>query len=228
MALQFTEKELLGLTKKEVVCKYMELNRNHVNLLEKMDIVSNKLDDLSGRIEVLESSLEISSNANSLLVSQVKRLESELHRMEQYSRRECLEFVGIPANVEDEELEGKVIDILDYIDVPCAESDIEACHRLKNNRTIVKFGSRKTVFKIFKNKIKLRKADLKSIGVAKVFINESLCPYYRGIWSKAKQFRDSNKIFSFYVSNGTIKIKKFEDSVPVPVFHDSDLLQFDK
>ena len=93
---------------------------------------------------MLESSLLLSRNTNSLLTTKITRLECDLHRMEQYSRRECLEFVGIPAPVKDDELEEKMIEILDSIGVACINDDIEACHRLKSNRTIVKFSSRKT------------------------------------------------------------------------------------
>ena len=48
----------------------------------------------------------------------------------QYSRRECLEISGISASVADNDLEPKVLEILEEIDVPIDLSLVEDCHRL--------------------------------------------------------------------------------------------------
>ena len=40
-----------------------------------------------------------------------------------------------------------------------------------------------------------------------LFINQNLCTYYRAIWSKVKRFHSLNKISSFYVLGGTVKVK---------------------
>ena len=70
----------------------------------------------------------------------------------QYSRRNNPEFVGIPSNISQEDLEDNIIQILKSIAVDVQPEDIEPCHRLdyvknesKNNpkRTIVKFLNRK-------------------------------------------------------------------------------------
>ena len=58
---------------------------------------------------------------------------------EQYSRRECLEISGIPASVADKDLESKVLEILEEIDVPIDPTLVEDCHRLPSK------GSPKTV-----------------------------------------------------------------------------------
>ena len=50
----------------------------------------------------------------------------------------------------------------------------------------------------------------KTIGLSsgtKVFINESLCGYYKLLWSKYKELFLEKKIVSFWVTNGTVKIK---------------------
>ena len=51
-----------------------------------------------------------------------------------------LEISGIPTNVSHESLEGKVCEILCDIAVAISEYSIEACHRLRNDGTIVKFA----------------------------------------------------------------------------------------
>ena len=88
--------------------------------------------------------------------------------------------------------------------------DIEACHRLTNNeRFIVKFLRRKDCDQVLSVKRDLRKVNLKDIGLRgsnSIFINPSLCPYYRMLWSKSKRLLDLGKINEFYVSCGKIKI----------------------
>ena len=60
------------------------------------------------------------------------------------------------------------------------------------------------------NKKKLKNIDHRKIGLSsgtKVFINESLCGYYKLLWSKCKKLFLETKIASFWVTNGTVKIK---------------------
>ena len=47
----------------------------------------------------------------------------------------------------------------------------------------------------------------------KVFINENLCGYYKLLWSKCKKLFLEKNIASFWVTNGTVKIKLLNDQV---------------
>ena len=61
----------------------------------------------------------------------------------QYSRRECIEVVGILNNIN--ELEDKVLIVFQKLGCELSPQDLEACHRLRKNsdRVIVKFSRRK-------------------------------------------------------------------------------------
>ena len=116
--------------------------------------------------------------------------------------------------------------MLDMAGIACSSNDIEACHRIKGSRTIVKFSSRRMSSKVLESKKKLKEKNFERIGFPKetaIFINESLCPYYRGIWNKCKILKQENKIHSFWTTNGIIRYKKNEHENPIPVFHDEDL-----
>ena len=52
----------------------------------------------------------------------------------QYSRRKCVEVVGIPSSVELDQLQPTVWRILHHIGVNISGDKIEACHRLGKNR----------------------------------------------------------------------------------------------
>ena len=62
------------------------------------------------------------------LEKRVISLEVGGNLLEQYGRRNNLEMTGIPDDVEDKDLEKKVIKILDKIEVNVRSRDIEVCH----------------------------------------------------------------------------------------------------
>ena len=53
---------------------------------------------------------------------------------EQYSRRECLEFVGLPENLSNLEVEDKVVQVLKEVAIEVGSRDSHAVHRLKNKK----------------------------------------------------------------------------------------------
>ena len=118
----------------------------------------------------MESDLAISRNVN------VKLVEFFV-----VTKRKC-----IPESVSDNALEDKVLGVLRGIDVEVDIENIESCYRLKG-KVIPKLSKRKDTDKIKSNKKKIKTIDHKRIGLSsgtKVFINESLCGYYKLLWSK--------------------------------------------
>ena len=117
--------------------------------------------------------------------------------------------------LDDNSLEQKIIQVFEK--VGC---NIEACHRItkRNDRVIVTFSRRKDcqqVLSIKKNLQKLKMEDIGLTGDNKVFINHSLCPYYRVLWSKSKVLLNMGKINRLMVSNGTVKVKISEISAAI-------------
>ena len=151
----------------------------------------------------------------------------KLHIQEQYSRRECLEIVGIPQDISDDALEDKVCQILTKIGVILESDDIQACHRLrKKDRTIIKLSNRKKCLSILVNRKKLKDLDRPALNFSrstKIFVNESLCPYYRGVWGKCKGLLDDGLIHSLWTYNGCVKIKVGESDSAFSVTYDTDL-----
>ena len=130
--------------------------------------------------------------------------------------------MGVSRSVSDGDLEEKILKIFEKVGFPIAENNIQACRRLskKNERIIVKCQN------MFDAKKELRRFDMKQIGFWEenpIFVNQSLCTYYRVLWSKAKRLHSLKRISRFYVSRGTIKIKISENSLPLPITHINDL-----
>ena len=73
---------------------------------------------------------------NTLLEKRVTELEKSQTKAEHYSRRNNVEFSGIPHEILDNSLEDEVIDICKDAGIETGHMGIKGCHRLlfsKNN-----------------------------------------------------------------------------------------------
>ena len=77
-----------------------------------------------------------------------------------------------------------------------------------------------------KNLQKLKMEDIGLTGDNKVFINHSLCPYYRVLWSKPKVLLNMGKINRLMVSNGTAKVKISKISAPISITDADDFIKY--
>ena len=138
----------------------------------------------------LRSQFIVVKKINTLLEKRKTELEKSQAKAEQCSRRNNVEISGIPHEILDNNLEGKVIDICKDAGIEIGHMDIEGCHRLalsRNNsgstkRVMVKFVNRKHS----EDMIRLKK--IISSG-SKVSISNSLCPYYCYLWGKCKELQ---------------------------------------
>ena len=218
----------------------MALSKAQLSKLNKEDIVTYALglqDKLINRISALETSFEesiekisselvIAKHVNTKLQEKIVTLEKKAWENEQYSRRECLEITGIPETVQNECLEDKVCEILKTIDIDIDSRQIEACHRIKNNRTILKLSHRKDAVMILSKRKNLKNSDFSELDLGEnpsIFINESLCGYYKGLWNKCRDLKKANKIHGFWIANGKIKYRIVEKGITYTVTHDNDL-----
>ena len=70
----------------------------------------------------------------------------------------------------------------------------------------------------------LKGMDLTSNGIpSPVFINDSLCQYYKMLWRKCKKLLTNKFIDSFWVSNGSIRLRRENKDRPCAITHISDL-----
>ena len=189
-----------------------------------MDAVNSEIMDqlrkFNENFEKLQSELIVIKQVNSVLSERLVSMECQCWANAQYSRRECLELVGVPRSVSDGDLEEKVLKIFEKVGCPIEGNNIEACQRISKKKDY-----RKDYQNVLNAKKKLRKLDMKEIGFPEdnpIFVNQSLCTYYRVLWSKAKRLHSLKRISSFYVSGGTVKIKISENSLPLPIAHVND------
>ena len=146
----------------------------------------------------------------------------------QYCRRECLELTDIPETSDNNILESTVLKIFEKLKVKVGPSNAEDCHWISSKngpkRVIVKGSKRKDASKIRSSKRKLKDIDLASIGINDpVYINYSLCTYYKMLWRKCKSLRTNKLIHSFWVTNGSIRLRTVENGRTNVITYLSDL-----
>ena len=175
------------------------------NLGSQIAKLTTEVKNLLDHSKKLEADVTIVRNVNNKLVERVVSTERQCWENAQYSRRDTLEVVGIPMSVRDNVLEQKVCDVIQEIGVDICDRDIQACHRRKDkDQTNVKFTNRKNCLRTLRVKRQLKGLDPSAVNLPegiKIFINESLCPYYRGLWNKCKKLRDKQKAYQYYTIN---------------------------
>ena len=123
---------------------------------------------------------------------------------------------------------GNITKRFEKFDVDVDPENVEDCHWLKtrnsSKKVIIKLSKRKDADKIRQVKKKLKSLNLESMGISSpIFINDSLCAYYKKLWAKCKMLWLNKYIYGFWVSYGSIKIKESESLLPVTITHDVDL-----
>ena len=159
----------------------------------------------------MEADIAVIRTVNDRFVERVVKTERQCWENAQYSRRDTMEITGIPNSIGNSVLEETVRRVFKKIGVEIDERDFQACHCLKGKeRRIVKFVNRKDCLQILRVKKELKSLDPTELDFpenTKIFINESLCPYYRGIWNKCKKLRAIEKTHQFYTMNSLIRVK---------------------
>ena len=183
-----SEEALRKLTKDELVNLSLEYQNKFTSTLARTESDISNLRTDSKKVEV---DLAITRNINSKLRERVVSLERQCWSNSQYSRRECLEISGFPESLKNEDLEETVLTVFEDLNVVVYPSNVEDCHWVASrtsNKVIIKLSRRKDANKMRRVKKNLKNLNVSSLIIKNpVFINDSLCSYYKMLWSKCKK-----------------------------------------
>ena len=122
-----TEDTLKALNKTQLIDLFLKMqdqtNSAIVSLMAEMK-------ELSISFKRLESDVQIVKTVDNNLLKQLENTERQCWANAQYSRRECVEVIGIPKTVESKDLEHTICKVFNSIGFDIEENRIEACHRL--------------------------------------------------------------------------------------------------
>lgn len=185
------------------------------NLIRENERLKERVEELEGRSKYAEDRL----------------VTAEIHSysLEQYDRRNNIEIQGIPNNIINEELEGKVIEIFKAIDIDITSYDIEDCHRLGHaspKTTIVRFVNRRNCKTALITRKKLKTANLEDIGLTSpIFLNENLSPNNSRLAFKCRQLKRAKLCTSTWSMNGMIYLHRTINEKPKKILHDCTLTE---
>ena len=152
----------------EAITLKLEINKDEI-----IQSLKHEAASLQNRVSKLESQVGLLEDA--LINNEIK-----INNADQYSRRNNIVIQGIIQSVKSKDLEDKVVNFLDKVNVQVTKNDIETCHRLDDNRKmILKFVNRKPLFEVLKNKIMVVVVDLNSTELDKntSFLSQNLSDY---------------------------------------------------
>ena len=234
-------------TKKELIKQIIKLKSENLNDFKINDTIVEMLKNVQQELRSLKDEVAELRNDNAELKKTIDEkcnetmkpvfnklvdLEIKHYQLEQYTRRRNIEIANIPHIVTDDNLEEKVQQIFKEIGVTVKSEDIEACHRLNtrnkdgNKNVIVRFVNRKLVEKIISVRKESANINNNVVGFpenTEIFINENLCPYYRGIFGKCRKLKKNNKMKYLWTVIGEIRVRRDDTSTAIKVTHDDVL-----
>ena len=164
------------------------------------------------KFQNLQYELTVAKQVDSVLSERLVYMNRQCWANAQYSRRECLELIGVLRIVTDGDLKEKVLKIFEKIAFPIEGNNIEVCYCITKKINKWKDNSQLSTPKDFQDvlnaKKELKKLEMKEIGFVEnncMFANQILGRYYHVSWSKAKPLHSLKKISRTYVSGDTVK-----------------------
>ena len=170
--------------------------------------INDELKELKTNIQKLETGVAICHNLSETLTQQLILVERKCWKNEQYSRQECLETSGIPLPVQN---------------VTC-----KTVSKIFNEWVIIKLSESKNMFGILQRKKKLKSVDIINVGLHQgslVFINQSLCSYYKYLRSLCKRLHLKKMIHSFWVCNDSFSLKNCENTLVLLIWRNILILK---
>ena len=139
---KMTNEQLIDFAMKlqgNLISKQTKLTNDNKEFWEKVNLIEAKFDDLKKENETLQSKVMVAEKASTALCISHKKLndrviemERNMHSntLEQYSRRECIEIVGVPNSITNDLLGEHVVLIFEKLGVVMEPKNIVACHRI--------------------------------------------------------------------------------------------------
>lgn len=210
----------------------------------KFDELNNKITELIATNKSLQTTIEAVKKENSTLKGQCDNLRmendsmrKEIRELQQYSRRDNLEIVGVPQSI-NEDVNAVVGRLAEVIGVPFVNEQISIAHRLPSSRKdvappiVIKFISRSAKMQWLsasKSKGRIRSIDLnRDLPASDVYINEHLIPYNKLLLGRAKHLKRDKKLSYVWVKDCKIFVRKEKDSPARLITTVKDLEFYDK
>lgn len=215
-------------------------------LQKSLNFLSDQYEDLRKEVGTLRvDNTRLCAENNCLkaemrsLVNEINVQKNALNEHNQYIRRECLEFSGVPER-QGENTNQIVMDICEEIGIKIVEEDISVSHRLPTKRTeqtdrpkkiIARFVRRDVRDAIYKSRKLLKNKTTSDIGYPrtnnKIYISENLTPTNKDLFNKSLALKKRANFRFLWTRYGNTYMKKDEDSAVIQIATEKDLEKLD-
>ena len=165
---------------------------------------------------------------------EIDKLYEKVDALEQYTRKNSLQIVGIPENVcDDEEV---VLKVARALNVEVKPEDIDICHRIKrkkSNPIIVRFVSHQVKKSLYKQRVQLKNITCSQlfpdastaarVSFNKIFINENLTAHRRNLVRLANEKKEDGLLKSAWTVDGKVFVKTSPEGRPIRINIEDDL-----
>ena len=201
-----------------------KLKENIRAVVDKMNEVCKVNTIMLKKIQSLDAEIVKLNEENDKLYDEIYEQKVDLTSLNQYGRRENVEFCNIPETVSQDQLKEHITEVMKSMGIKLSGNDIHVLHRIgkssssRPRNVIVRFTNRKTAFTLLKKKKKLKDGKFK-----RYYVIENLCPYNKRIFNKLYARKKNNEIHSLWSYNGNVFVKVHEGDDRVQVQHLDDI-----
>ena len=241
--------EMLVTELKEVRQKLSNQTKVIDGLKDSLSYLGKDVEDLKNKNKVMDKEMKLIKKSNVGLADKVVKVQDNeraltirVNQMENFLKGNNIEIQGVAVseNETKEDLEKVTMNVLKIVEPRILREQIGNIKRLRpantNHKTdgkrvfnpiLVQFKTREAKVNIMKEKKKLANANLNGISDGKVYINENLTKYSRNLLFHARKFRRDHGWMFAWCSQGTILMKKKENSQTIVInsMEDIDRLQ---
>ena len=214
---------------------------------EKLNPLSEQLKEalatvktLNTKIEQMEDTFGTLQEENKALKQEQVSLKAQVLRsandlkLEQYTRRDCLEIRGIPLpeDLRVEDTNNIVLQLSQKMGIPLERNDISVSHRIRSSRAsvdpaiIVKFVRREMRESLYRSRKRLKSITTADLGFSvdkKIFINESLTPKNKELFKDCLKFKNDKSYKFLWTNAGKIFLRRNADSPVIPINSFADI-----
>ena len=232
--IQITVNNIL-LENKRISGEVMELKSTVYKQKAELSAIKESLDLTTKQRANTEKELAAVRNQLAEKEEEIAELYYLQDRLEQYTRKNSLEFHGVPESAYSSP-EEVVLKISEALEVPVGPQDIEISHKLNNkgnNPIIAKFISHKVKSNLYRARTKLKSIRMTDLfpgssyatttEANRIYIYENLTSYRKRIMKKASEKRRDGELLSVWSLDGTIFVKTSPAGRPIKISEPEDL-----
>ncbi len=213
----------------EKCMKNIQTSREQPNLQPELTKLKEEIEKHGVALKKQQRQIERLENENWLKTTEIRKLKTKLDEVEQSSKSNDVQIVGLPENnTSEDDIKALVKFGIQKLGMDIKTSDIEHTYRLgklrdqKPRDIIVKFCKKSTREKFYQN----RKAAIIQGDLTKnIYVNDHLTEHRRHLLYAARKLYKSNKIKAAWSQGGNVLIRLTEGASPMQIKDHEELAE---